>query len=64
VWVTALSDAHIGFGLAAAAMLVALVVDVAAASAFPTSLAVPVFGHSWTGAVAAGLIVSGGFRWR
>jgi hypothetical protein len=62
VWVTALSDAHLGFGLAAMAMLAALVVDVAAAAVLPASLAFPVFGYSWTGAVTCGLIVSGGLR--
>jgi hypothetical protein len=62
IWVTTLSDAHIGFGLAALAMVVALVVDVASAAVLPGSLAVPLFGFSWTGAIVAGLIVSGGLR--
>jgi hypothetical protein len=62
VWVTALSDAQLGFGLASLAMMAALGVDVLAAGALPTSLAMPLLGYSWTGAIAAGLIVSGGLR--
>lgn len=62
LWVTTLSDSHIGFGLAALAMVVALVVDVVVAALLPASLAMPVFGYSWAGAIAAGVIVSGGLR--
>jgi len=62
VWVTSLSDYPIGFGTASLAMVVALVVDVAAAVVLPASLAFPLLGYSWAGAIVAGLIVSGGVR--
>jgi hypothetical protein len=57
VWVSALSDAHVGFGFAALAMFTALVVDVAAAHALPGGAAIPLLGFSWVGALAAGSIV-------
>jgi hypothetical protein len=58
-WVSALSDAHVGFGLATLAMLAALVADVAAASALPAGAAIPVLGYAWVGAVTAGWIIGG-----
>ena len=57
LWLTALSDAHVGFGRAGLAMLAALVVNVAAANALPTAAAIPVLGLSWAGALAGGAVV-------
>ena len=57
-WLSAIADARIGFGIAAVAMLAALIVDVMAGAALPAQASVPLIGDSWIGAIAAGLIVA------
>jgi hypothetical protein len=58
VSVSALCQADLGFGRAAAAMAVCLIVTGAASISLPPTAAIPVLGYSWVGALVAGWIVS------
>jgi hypothetical protein len=58
VFVSAVANAQLGYGVAALAMFASLVVTLIAAAALPAGAAAPALGFSWTGALAAGWVVS------
>jgi hypothetical protein len=55
---SAAADSDLGFGTAALAMFASIVVTLVAAGALPVGADLLVLGYSWTGALAAGWIVS------
>jgi hypothetical protein len=58
VFVSAVADTRLGYGVAVLAMFASLIVTLIAAAALPAGAAAPALGFSWIGALAAGWVVS------